>query len=246
MGNNKLNTSLSRVIRTALFLCAFLFAGNALSKSDEVVSDLPLQLGDYLTVEYIDHLMQTRSPMTASEQSDKRRHCNVDFDSKVKEVYFGFDNFHDSEALYVTDSGLRNVKKIYGQTPAKLKALSRSEFFITVEGKTLIYRHVGNLKEYIARNTVAGKYKDNMGGLYTFTEEGLATFPGRSFKYEVPTDFMFGFDQVYEKRQDGEAYGFKVVNNELQLFKIVGEFIGEPEPIPFVTLTRIDDAETKP
>ena len=57
---------------------------------------------------------------------------------------------------------------------------------------------------------------------------------------------MTSFDQFYETRQDGEAYGFRVVNSELQLFKIVGKFVDEPELKPFVTLTRIGDAETKP
>lgn len=236
------------LLSAILFLGAFLIIGNAVAESDVAEQNLPLQLGDYLSVEYIDLLIQTRSPMTASKQTDKRRHCNVDFDSKDKEIYFGIENFHDSEALYVADLALGNVKKIYGQTAVKLKVLSRSEFSISVEGKTLTYRYVGNLKKYIARNTIAGKYKDNKGGLYTFTEEGLATFPARSFRYEVPTDFMFGFDQFFEipQHRDGIKYGFKVINNELQLFKIVGEFVDEPEPNPFVTLTRIGDAEAKP
>lgn len=234
------------LIHTLLILGAFLFVGNACAESEVAEQNLPLQSGDYLSVEYIDLLNQTRSPMAANEQTDKRRHCNVDFDSKDKEIYLGFDNFHDPEALYVADSSLRNVKKSYDHAPAKLEVLSRSEFSIAIEGKTLIYRYVGDLKKYIARNTVAGQYTDNEGNLYTFTEEGLATLPDRSFEYVVPTDFMFGFDQINETRNSGAAYGFKVVNNKLQLFRIVGEFIDEPESKPFVTLTRIEHTEAKP
>jgi hypothetical protein len=225
-----------------MLLGAFLIVGIVAAQ------DFPVQLGDYISVEYIDALIQTRSPIKAGERSDRRRYCKVEFDTKGKEIFFGIGNFHDSEALYVTGPTLGNVRKVFGQMPVKLKVVSPSEFSISIEGKTLVFRHVGSLKRFVAHNTIAGKYKDNKGGLYTFTEEGLAIFPDRSFRYEVPTDLMLGFDKLYEipQHRDGIQYGFKVVNNELQLFKIVGEFVDEPEPNPFVTLTRIGDEESKP
>ena len=237
----------SPLLRTLFFLGAMLFTGSVVATSSGAVQKLPIQLGDYLSVEYIDFLIQTRSPIAAGEQSDQRRYCSVEFNTKDNKIYFGIGNFHDSEALYVTDTTLRNVAKVHGQLPVAFKVLSRSEFSIRFDSKVHIYRYVGKLQNYIARNTVAGKYKDNKGGLYTFTEEGLATFPDRKFHYKVPTDLTMGFDQIFEIpiRRDGLKYGFKVANNELQLFKIVGEFVDEPEAIPFLTLTRIGESKAE-
>jgi hypothetical protein len=237
------------LLRTLLLLGAFVCAGNTVAKSGVAVQEFPLQLGDYLTVEYIDLLSQTQSPITACEKSDSRQYIKINFNAKNNLIGFTLmGNFHEGLGGIVTDTSMKTIRDDFGKTPAKLKVLSRSEFSISVEGKTLIYRYVGNLNQYIARNTIAGKYKDDKGGLYTLTEEGLAKFPDHIFRYEVPTDLMFGFDQFYEipQHRDGIKYGFKVVNKELQLFKIVGEFVDEPEPNPFVTLTRIGDAETIP
>ena len=241
-------TQIILILRTLFVMGIFLFAGNVVAEAGVVDQKLPLQLGDYLSVEYIDYLIQTRSPITAGEKSDQRRYCKVEFDVKDKKLYFGIGNLHDSEALYVTNSTLGNVTKVFGQFPVKLKVFSPSEFSIKVDAKVVRFRYVGNFQIYIARNTVAGKYKDNKGALYTLTEEGLAMFPDRKFRYEVPTDLTMGFDQFYEIpiRDDGIKYGFKVINSELQLFKIVGEFVDKPEPNPFLILTRIDDASAAP
>lgn len=121
--------------------------------------------------------------------------------------------------------------------------LSRSEFSIKLKGKSLVYRYVGNYKQFIARNTIAGKYEDEKGGLYTFTEDGMATFPDRGFRYEVDADFlMINFDTFFEVLPQvpfvGTQYGFKLINNKLQIFEMGGPMGNEPEPKPFVTLTR--------
>ena len=56
---------------------------------------------------------------------------------------------------------------------------------------------------------------------------------------------MVGFDSFFEVKPhgDGKVYGFKLIKNELQLFNMEGEMGDEPEPNPFVTLTRIGDAK---
>jgi hypothetical protein len=237
------------LLRTLLVLAGFIFALNAVAKPSATEQGFQLQLGDYLSVDYIDVLRQTRSPITACEKSDFRQYIRLGYSATDKQFYFrAMGNFHEGIEGITTDLSLNIVIDHLAETPARLKALSRSEFAIAVDGKMHSYRYVGSLKQFIAKNTIAGKYKDNEGNLYTFTEEGLATFPDRSFQYEVATDLIFGFDQFFEmpQRQDGTKYGFKVVNNELQLFKIVGEFTDEPESIPFITLIRIGDVEAKP
>lgn len=231
-----------------LCLWVSLLVWNTTVIASVVEKELPLQRGDYLSVEYIDMLKQTRSPITAGKHTDYRQYITIGYSAVYKQIYIrGMGSFHEGLEGLVTDKSLNIVSDKFGETPAKIKVLSRFEFSIAVEGKVLVYRYVGNLQNYIARNTVAGKYKDNKGGLYIFTEEGLATFPDRKFQYEVPTDLTMGFDQIFEIpiRRDGLKYGFKVVNNELQLFKIVGEFVDEPESIPFLTLTRIRDAKAE-
>jgi hypothetical protein len=238
-------------VRILLLLGAFLFAGSARAEPAVAEQSLPLQLGDYLTTEYIDLLNQTRSPFAAGKKSDSRQYLSVGFDDKEKIIDFSLmGNFHEGLGGIVADTSLKITQDDFGETPARLKVLSRSEFSVEVEGKTLVYRYVGNYKQYIARNTIAGKFKDGEGHLYTFTEDGLATFPTRSFQYEVAADFVtIIFDTFFEVIPEGGGtqYGFKhIQKNKLQLFEMGGPMGDRPEPKPFVTLTRVGDAETKP
>ncbi|MDO8989113.1 MAG: hypothetical protein Q7U91_05720 [Sideroxyarcus sp.] len=251
MENSKDSSALTRLIRATLFLCAFAFAGFSHSK-DDVEPGLPLLLGDYLSVEYIDLLRQTRSPIAAGSNSDHRQYIKTDFDTNERLIDFTLmGNFHEGLGGIIADTSLLVIEEDFGETPAKLKVMSRFEFIVEVDGKTLVYHYVGNYKQFIARNTIAGQYKDKKGGLYTFTEEGIATFPDHSFRYEVDADFgMISFDTFFEVLPQypfaGTQYGFKLFNNKLQIFEMGGPMGNEPEPNPFVTLTRIEDAEAKP
>lgn len=228
-----------------LLLWTTLVAGTAVANAGVVEENIPLQLGDYLTVEYIDLLHQTRSPILAGKKSDHRQYINTKFNIKKKLISFTLmGSFHEGLEGLVTDKSLNIVSDRFGEAPAKIKALSRFEFSIEIDGKKLVYRYVGNLQKFIARHTLVGNYKDSNGGQYNLAEDGHATFPDRVFHYKVATDYvMNGFDTYFENLPQGgsASYGFKFERNELQLFMMGGPMGDEPDDKPFVTLTQIGD-----
>jgi hypothetical protein len=212
-----------------------------------VAQRFPLQIGDYLTVEFIDLLTQTHSPITARNRSDHRQYIT----SRILNNELSFTlmgNFHEGlDGFGINSSGVM-VAHSFGNKLTGFKILSDSEFVLTLAGRSLTYRYVGNLDSFIAGQTIAGKYRDNKGALYIFTVEGRAIFPNRSFQYIVTPDVFGSFDSFFEvvPHGDGTQYGFKFVNNELQLFKMGGPMGDQPEPNPFVTLLRIGVEESKP
>lgn len=246
MGNKKYAFS---IFCSLLLLWIILIAGTVVANAGVIEEGIPLQLGDYLTVEYIELLHQTSSPMFAGKNSDHRQYIKTKFNFKTKLISFTLmGSFHEGLEGLVTDKSLNIVSDKFGETPAKIKALSPFEFFIEIDGKKLIYRHVGKLQQFIARHTLVGNYKDSNGGQYDLTEDGNATFPDRAFHYKVATDYvMNGFDTFFEDlpQGGGVSYGFKFERNELQLFMMGGPMGDEPDDKAFVTLTRIGNEEGK-
>jgi hypothetical protein len=232
------------IFRLLLCIWTFLLAGNTTAATSLIEKNLPLQLGNYLSVEYINLLKQTRSPITAGKHTDYRQYITIGFSVEYKQIYIrGMGSFHEGLEGLVTDQSLNIVSDKFGDTPAKIKVLSRFEFSIAVGGKDLVYRYVGNLQNYISRHTLAGMFKDSKGGMYSFTEDGLASFPNRTFQYEVDPDYvMSSFDNFYEvlPQGGGTVYGFKFDKNKLELFNMGGPMGEDPETAPFVTLTRIE------
>ena len=233
-----------------LFLTSILFFGssflavNISANSDLIKQDLPLLIGDYLDAEYIGVLSKTHSPITASKQSVKQEFCNVSYDDNDKKIYFTIGNFHTSDIVLVADKLLLKIVNIFNKTTTRLKVLSHSEFSLSIDGRLHTYRYIGVLDKYIAEQTVVGRYRDGNGAQYSFSDNGVATFPSRSFSYVVMSDYtMSRFDHFIELIPGADAieYGFKFVNDELQLFMMGGPMGNEPEPRPFVTLTRIKD-----
>lgn len=97
---------------------------------------------------------------------------------------------------------------------------------------------------FVNRAVLAGKYADEKGGVYEFSETGEATFPDGKFEYEVSLaaegagcDY---FDTPDDKAPGGKRrYGFAWKGDKLQLFKAAGP---EPKSVrcerkPFAVLT---------
>jgi len=215
-------------------------------KSIDIKQELPLQLGEYLNNEYSDILRQTHSPAMAGNNSDYRQYIRVGFNSKRNEFYIRpMGNFHEGLEGLVIDKSLNILKDDFGSAPSKLTLISKVAFSIKVDGKELKYSYIENLKKYIARNTIAGKYVGKNEDKYLFTEDGEAIFPDRDFRYEVATDVISGVDYLLEVLPHGvgNLYGFKLNKNELELYKMGGPMGDVPEEKPFITLLRIGDDE---
>jgi hypothetical protein len=102
------------------------------------------------------------------------------------------------------------------------------------------------LKEYANELLLVGQYVDQKGKLYAFSKEGIASWPNRSFSYELPLDFSeAGCDyfETYDPKEPGhyKRYGFKWQGDRLDLFTIVYDRDYFPiacEDHAFVSLVR--------
>ena len=252
------NKNLIGQIYSLLFLLILLIAKNASADTVANNQNLPLQPGDYMTATFIEALKKTRSPFYAMEHSKFYPNMNVRVSDDGSRYSFTPNNFHSSGGEFEMDASLKSVvsnppknntfkEKIVRGTDADftfasnwesiLKRTSSKKLSSADKFETVKYVYVGKYKNYINRNTVAGKYKDNEGRLYIMTEEGEAIFPENNFPYEVELDF---FSQDFDLIRTGVRkadktrgkYAFKVDNASLQLFNVVngdgGEFIDKP------------------
>lgn len=101
------------------------------------------------------------------------------------------------------------------------------------------------LETFINRHTLAGKYKDERGGVYEFTEAGDATLPDRKFAYEILLDTSkSGCDVLlnhHERAPDKkEAVGFAAKGDKVLLYKAAATSKGawQCDAQPTATLTR--------
>lgn len=103
------------------------------------------------------------------------------------------------------------------------------------------------LESFVNKHTIAGKYKDEGGGSYEFSEAGDAQMPDRKFAYEVLL-YVGGADcdllaSHHEKDPEGrELIGFVHKGDKVQLYKAAQISKGKwkCESQPFATLTRGD------
>ena len=139
MDNKKYMTTL---LRSLLFSLVFLIAGNVLANSDSGAQGIPLRLGDYLSIEYIDLITQTRSPIASGNLTNSRQYMKIIFNADKNLIYLSMGNFHESEAIFVTDISFKKIKNTFDNTPAKIKVSSNNEFTLVVKGKSLHYRYI--------------------------------------------------------------------------------------------------------
>lgn len=254
-------------IYTLILILLLLISNYAVADSVANNINLTLQSGDYLGTSFIDILKKTRSPLYSIEHSDSQPNMQVTVSEDGKHYRLKPFDFHYGDSTYESDASFKDVK-LEGQKVnkviAEVKIISRTDFIFFSNWDSVVdsesskdlsfkevfksehYFYIDNLKQFINRFTIAGKYKDSDGHSYIFTEEGEAIFPENKFPYEVSLDFFSqGYDSirigVKEAHITRGQYAYKVNKNTLQLFKIVGEFIDEPDALPFLNLTRTDE-----
>jgi len=143
-----------------------------------------------------------------------------------------------ADATYVWFKGQRD-------TDHKFRNLAFKEPFI-MNGKWANYEHVGmELGPVVNGIVLAGRYKDKGGREWSFTEQGEATFPDKSFYYELSlNDKKAGCD--YLEAEDLTApngksyYGFEWKAGKLRLFRAeVKQDRVRCEARPFAELTPL-------
>ena len=120
------------------------------------------------------------------------------------------------EAKYVLFKGTRNADR-------KFDKLAIKELFV-MKGKWANYEWVGlKLGPVINGIVLAGKYKDRKGREWSFTDEGKASFPDKSFYYELSLNDKTAKCEYLEAEDldapDGKSfYGYRWKRGELQLY----------------------------
>ena len=122
-----------------------------------------------------------------------------------------------ADVTYIWFKGQRNVDR-------KFRKLAFQEVLI-MDGKWANYEHVGTeLGPVMNGMVLAGSYKDSGGREWKFTENGQATFPDKSFYFELSINDRKARCEYFEA-EDLDApegityYGYAWKAGKLQLFR---------------------------
>jgi hypothetical protein len=128
-------------------------------------------------------------------------------------------------------------------TDRKFRELAFKDPFV-MEGKWANYRHVGmELGPGVNGIVLAGSYKDKGGKEWTFTETGQASFPDKSFYFELSINDKTAGCEYFEAEdltsEDGKSYyGYAWKAGKLQLFRAsISKDRVRCETKPFAELT---------
>lgn len=123
-----------------------------------------------------------------------------------------------TEVTYVPVSGQKNEQ-------GKFEKLTISDPFLGKKKPTLFVRLPQALEPWVNRLVLAGKYKDEQGRSYEFTDAGDAVMPDRTFPYEIALDAKSGTCDLLhshrEKAPEGkERIGFAWKDKKLMLYGV--------------------------
>ncbi len=143
-----------------------------------------------------------------------------------------------SEVEYLWFKGKRDADR-------KFRELAFKDPFI-MQGKWASYRHVGmELGPVVNGIVLAGSYKDKSGQEWMFTETGQASFPDKSFYFELSINDKNAGCEYFEAEdltsEDGKSYyGYAWKAGKLQLFRAkISKDRVRCEAKPFVELTPL-------
>ena len=139
------------------------------------------------------------------------------------------------EASFVWFKGKRNAE-------IKFDKLEIKELFM-MNGQWADYEHIGlELGPAVNSIVLSGKYKDRKGREWSFEDNGKASFPDKSFYYELSINDKTAKCEYFEAEDlespDGKRfYGYKWRRGELQLYDAsVRRDRIRCEPTPFAFL----------
>jgi hypothetical protein len=232
-----------------ILLSMFILQSTAQEQSS-VKPIIMLHSGDYLLDDYIKVLVSTHSPRKASEGLTEHEWVNVRYNGGRTTINF-FVGFHVIDALIILNNEGKVVKNDFHRRNASyLEIKNDKSFAIINKDRVAKYLRVDSLNVFVNSNTVAGVYKDGAGKSYTFTKEGLAHFPDRSFSYVVRKDYTthISYDMLVERRKTPGSlqdvsldYIYEIDGKELRLFKLDPEAsLYKPAKNPFLILRRTD------
>jgi hypothetical protein len=196
--------------------------------------------GNWVRKKYLDSLRSTRSQF--SEQPE-----NVSISAKNNRL--NWTTYHESSwrRILRIEPSDNNYVLVVGQWEVESPASSETLYVpfkptINHEGKIASIEFLDDslvsskrepfirlpvpLKEYANELLLLGRYVDRNGKQYSFSKEGVASWPDKSFSYELPLDSSeAGCDyfQTDDPKEPGrwKRYGFKWKGDRLDLFTIL-------------------------
>ena len=197
----------------------------SLSRVDQITasSSSQLELGDFLSIKYLEVLEKTRSPLTA----EGGRAINLVVVQKNEDVteVLPIINFHEGGPTFQVDhSGTIKLGNAAG--------LDISHYVVQILNKKEIsvgFNHfpqerfvfVNDLQGVIRSKSVAGRYVNREGRPYNFQSNGIATTPTTTFKFTVGIDHVpYHFDYI-ENSETHQIYRFVRKKCYLDIYEVL-------------------------
>ena len=95
---------------------------------------------------------------------------------------------------------------------------------------------MGRADRYVNQIALSGEYVDGNGRHYVFGRDGIASFPGRKFKYTIGIDHVENQFDYIEDQADHQIFSFKRTNENLEIFHTSGPINQGVEKTPFLSL----------
>lgn len=182
-----------------------------------------LELGDFVSIKYLEVLEETRSPLTA----EGGRAINLVVVQKKEDVIevMPIMNFHEGGPTFLVDqSGTVKLENAAG--------LEASHYTVQILNKKEIsvgFNHfpqerfvfVKDLQRVISSKSITGRYVDRESRLYEFKSNGMATTPTMTFKFTVGTDHVpYHFDYI-ENADTHQIYRFVTEKCHLDIYEVL-------------------------
>ncbi len=198
---------------------------SSLMRADQITASpsSQLELGDFLSIKYLEVLEKTRSPLTA----EGGRAINLVVVQKNQDVteVLPIMNFHEGGPTFRVDqSGMIKLENAAGLDISHyiVQILNRKE--ISVEFNHFPkerFVFVKDLQGVISSKCVAGRYVDREGRPYKFESNGVATTPTMKFKFTVGTDHVpYHFDYI-ENADTHQIYRFVRKKCHLDIYEVL-------------------------
>lgn len=223
---------------TALFVAFMLaFSIKNLHAEDTLKTPL-LRSGDYVSVNYLQRLEATKSPLAAEDNNDynlvevsaPERDGENDSGAEEKSLevipilrfHEGRHEFYQSKngavtKIYSTGSDISNIDLIVN-APDRLS--------LSIANSLPVQYKLMNFDDHLRMIVIAGKYVDQSGENYEFTKSGTAHTPQGDISYIVGADHgLFHFDYI----ADIKNYAvFKLVRKgcTLDLYTVIDAYKG--------------------
>jgi hypothetical protein len=200
----------------------------------------PIVPGEYLRNDYIDKVKSTHSHQKALVSGSPQ--LIVVAPDAAGSLLTAILNFHEGGPDFLLRDGNRlSVREDAGFDLANLT-------FAVLDGRHFrlgfasfgpqVYTFVGASSVFVAGFTVVGEYLDGKNQHYTFGRDGIASFPGRKFKYTVGTDEVLNRFDYYTDESSHRLFGFRRIDGRLDIFRTSGEMGQDIESRPWLTLNK--------